>query len=87
MSKRTLQILLNHLHKDAASMMVGSGTLTARETEILSRIANGELTGAVAEQLNISNNTVAHHVKSIYHKLAPQHRAEGAAAAINMALL
>jgi DNA-binding CsgD family transcriptional regulator len=50
--------------------------LTARESEILDMIAQGESNKQIAEELFISINTVKFHVKKIYEKLEVSNRRE-----------
>ncbi len=50
--------------------------LTGREKEVLTLIGRGLRNADVAEQLQIAENTVAHHIKSIYRKLGISSRAE-----------
>lgn len=52
--------------------------LTTREREVLTLISRGLRNAEVAEQLQIAENTVAHHIKSIYRKLGISSRAEAA---------
>ncbi|MDP3515761.1 MAG: response regulator transcription factor [Pseudohongiella sp.] len=52
--------------------------LTAREQDVLGLIAKGYTTPKVGELLNISKNTAAGYVKSIYAKLNISSRAEAA---------
>lgn len=52
--------------------------LTTREQEVLGLIAKGYTTPKVGELLNITKNTAAGHVKSIYRKLNISSRAEAA---------
>lgn len=50
--------------------------LTAREMEVLKRLANGNSTKAIASQLNISSATVNNHIKHILTKLDAHTRLE-----------
>ncbi|MFN3236739.1 MAG: LuxR C-terminal-related transcriptional regulator [Pseudomonadales bacterium] len=61
-------------------------TLTERETEILQFIAKGSRVKEVSRLLDISENTVSHHVKNIYAKLNVHNRAEATAAAVQLRL-
>lgn len=58
--------------------------LTSRETEVLSLIAKGCGVKEVSGLLDISANTVSHHIKSIYSKLNIHNRAEATAAAVQL---
>lgn len=50
--------------------------LTAREREILDRVAAGERNGAIARALALAPKTVSNHLSSIFAKLAVADRAE-----------
>ena len=45
------------------------GTLTTRERELLSALADGKTNAIIAEDLEISINTVKFHLKNLYEKL------------------
>lgn len=51
-------------------------TLTPREREILSHVANGLTNKEIGEKLNISEHTVKNHLKNILHKLQVQNRVQ-----------
>ncbi len=53
-------------------------TLSARETEVLARLAEGLTDHEIAEALTLSPRTVEMHVSSILHKLGARNRAEAA---------
>ncbi|MBB4724249.1 response regulator transcription factor [Xanthomonas euvesicatoria] len=57
--------------------------LTARETDILTRIAQGFTVSETAEHLQISTHTASTHIKNIYSKLAVNNRVQ----AVNQARL
>lgn len=61
--------------------------LTARELEVLSRIARGLLLKEVAHELAISVHTVGDHVKNIYRKLRVRTRAEATVHALRLGLV
>lgn len=61
--------------------------LTARELQILERIADGSTNKEIAASLDISDNTVRHHVNSIMEKLDVSDRTEAVATAIRNGVL
>lgn len=63
------------------------GMLTARETEVLESIAAGRSNRAIAEELVISEKTVARHVSNIFTKLGVTTRAAATAYAYEHALV
>ena len=62
-------------------------TLTAREQDILAKLARGYTYAEVAELLGIAPSTVQSHVKNIYSKLAVHSKAEAIFEARQMGLL
>lgn len=54
-------------------------TLTAREVEIMERVARGRSNKAIAEELFISEKTVKNHIRHIYEKLEAANRSEATA--------
>lgn len=54
-------------------------TLTAREQELLSALANGRTNAQISSDLKISLNTVKFHLKNLYGKLNVKNRAQAVA--------
>lgn len=61
--------------------------LSPREREILTLVAKGLKLQEVADHLQITRHTAAHHIKSIYRKLGISSRAEATLAAARMGLV
>lgn len=64
-----------------------AGSLTAREVEVLRAVATGKTNRAVAEELCLSEKTVARHVSNIFAKLGIASRAAATAYAYEHDLL
>jgi DNA-binding NarL/FixJ family response regulator len=71
----------------AVARRATSESLTARETEILTLVAQGKSNGEIAKQLFISAKTVSVHVSNILAKLGAAGRTEAAAVARRDGLL
>jgi DNA-binding NarL/FixJ family response regulator len=54
---------------EATEVEQGGRTLSARESEIMSLIADGHTNGEIASSLFLAEKTVKNHVRSIYSKL------------------
>ncbi|QCR34125.1 response regulator transcription factor [Lysinibacillus sp. SGAir0095] len=61
-------------------------SLTPRECEILSRVANGDTNKQIAHQLFIAENTVKNHIKNLLEKLQLDNRVQLAAYAVRHGL-
>jgi DNA-binding NarL/FixJ family response regulator len=61
--------------------------LTEREREVLSLLAHGSSTTAIAETLSISSATVRNHIQKILHKLNVHSRLEAVAFAFEHGLI
>jgi DNA-binding CsgD family transcriptional regulator len=80
------------LEKTAVSAQPARATsypegLTEREVEVLRLIAKGRTNRAIAEELFITENTVANHVKNVLSKTQSANRTEAAAYAIDKNLV
>jgi pimeloyl-ACP methyl ester carboxylesterase/DNA-binding CsgD family transcriptional regulator len=57
-------------------------SLTAREAEVLSRLAGGKTNNEIAEELHVSVRTIERHVANIYAKIGARGRANATAYAL-----
>jgi two-component system, NarL family, nitrate/nitrite response regulator NarL len=75
---RRLPSVVDRLHVDAWRRTEAAriGSLTPRELEVLTLLAQGESTGGVAVRLGISSMTVQSHVKSVLAKLSVHSKLE-----------
>jgi len=70
-----------------ASESAGESPLTAKEQQVLARLAQGESNAAIAQALYISTATVKSHLASIYAKLDVRTRTEATSRALALGLL
>jgi DNA-binding NarL/FixJ family response regulator len=75
-----------HIAAKLADRMMRSD-LSGRELQILEQLALGFTNKEIAKELNISDNTVRHHVNSILAKLEVSDRTEAVAIAIRKGIL
>lgn len=61
--------------------------LSPRETAILELVALGLTTKRISDELNISPNTVLHHLKSVHIKLDVNSRQHAVAKAMGLGLI
>jgi len=66
---------LTPIHAEDAATLT---TLTTREVDVLRELANGASNQMIAQRLEISENTVKHHVRNILSKLHFRNRREAA---------
>lgn len=66
---------------------VGGGLLTAKEREVLARLAEGRSNAAIAAALHVSPATVKTHLAHIYEKLGAGDRNEALVRAVALGLL
>ncbi|WLQ15757.1 two-component system response regulator NarL [Hahella aquimaris] len=81
-SERLTEILASALRKPVEAADP-SASLTSREYEILTRIAQGHSNKVIARDLNISDGTVKVHVKHILKKMGMRSRVEAAVWLVN----
>jgi DNA-binding NarL/FixJ family response regulator len=62
-------------------------SLTARETEVLQRVAKGYTLPEIAQQFGLSRHTVSDYIKQVYRKLNVSSRAEAALEAARRGLV
>jgi two-component system NarL family response regulator len=65
----------------------GAGSLSRRELEVLTLVAQGLNNRAIAEQLFISENTVKNHIRNIHEKLQVHSRMEAVVRAVRDGVL
>ena len=91
---RLLEMLVPHLHvalihalrnqkKVTPETAANHTELTGREQEILQWLGSGKTNWEIAQQLNISENTVKNHVQRVLIKLNVKTRAQAVAKALN----
>jgi DNA-binding NarL/FixJ family response regulator len=79
---------LANLDRDSTpSIPTAGGGLSTREVEVLRLIATGKTNRAIAEELFLSEKTVARHVSNIFGKLSLSSRAAATAYAYENGLL
>jgi DNA-binding NarL/FixJ family response regulator len=61
--------------------------LTAREAEVLRRLAGGKTNNEIAEELHVSVRTVERHIANIYAKIGARGRANATAYALTHNLI
>jgi len=60
--------------------------LTAREVQVLRLVAKGLTNAEVAQELQLSEKTIAHHLTHIFNKIGAENRAAATAFAIRQDL-
>jgi DNA-binding NarL/FixJ family response regulator len=78
--------LLKRLATEARSD-TGGAPLTARELEVLERLAEGKTNREIAEAIRVSEETVKAHLKKLYDKLGAADRAQAVAIALRQNLI
>jgi DNA-binding NarL/FixJ family response regulator len=86
-SRRATTRLVEGLADRSRRRREPAGSLTPREIEVLSSVAEGMSNKAVAQTLSITENTVKYHMKNIMQKLGAQNRTEAVTNAVRAGLL
>lgn len=86
-SPSVARYLLRRLRRSEDIVVDKPALLTPRERDVLERLARGYSYREVATQLGMTAHTVAHHVKSIYPKLAVGSRAQAVYRALQDGLI
>jgi DNA-binding NarL/FixJ family response regulator len=86
-SPAVARYLLRRMRRNEPAAVAPEAALTSRERDVLERLARGYSYRETAEQLGISTNTVAHHIKNIYPKLAVGSRGEAVFRAVQDGLI
>ncbi len=79
--------ILREFARPESAAAPGPDDLTPREREVLELVARGGTNAEIAEQLNVSENTVKFHMKNILAKLHVRNRAEVVAFALSSGLI
>lgn len=85
LSPSIAQRIMQHFRLTGPTAQVDA-QLTTREQEVLGLIGRGLRNGEAAAQLEVSENTIASHIKAIYRKLGISTRAEASWHATQMGL-
>lgn len=75
MSRAIARVVYGRL-QGRPSLLPGTETLTNRELEVLERLKKGMTYKEIAEELNISDQTVRTHIRNIYRKLQINRRSD-----------
>jgi DNA-binding NarL/FixJ family response regulator len=89
MSRQVARVVLSQLKGSSPEPepTTCSTVLTVRETAVVEALSRGLTYGNVASALSISSNTVRHHVRSIYHKLAVASKTEAVLEALRLGVI
>lgn len=84
----TLRFVEGVLEKAGSqSLPLAPSLLSERETEILSRLAMGHSNKEIARELELTENTIKFHLKSLYSKLSVNKRTQAVFEAQKQGLL
>ena len=82
-----IKTTITHLRGWRAHPVTPKIPLSAKETQVLSLLANGQPNKTIAQALDISENTVKFHLKNIFVKLSVDNRTAAITAAVQQGLL
>jgi two-component system response regulator DesR len=69
-----------------ATTPTGAGRLSLREREVLQFLSAGATNGEIADELNLSRETIKRHAAAIYRKLGVRNRTEAAQRGLQLGL-
>jgi len=75
-ASRLISSFANRLHVVSQSERMRIDSLSPRELEVVAFVADGLSNKAIAKKMGISDNTVRHHLTSVYSKLETRDRIE-----------
>jgi DNA-binding NarL/FixJ family response regulator len=89
MSRQVARVVLDQLKTSVLEPELAkpSAVLTTRETAVVDALSRGLTYGDVGTALSISSNTVRHHIRSIYHKLAVASKTEAVLEALRLGVI
>ncbi len=86
-TRKTAARIMQGFSQKAQAPAAPTNTLTLREIDLLSMVADGESNKAIAQHLDLSENTIKYHMRNIMQKLGAQNRTEAVMAALRAGLI
>ena len=74
LGRRSAVVLAFYIKADTPGSLIG--TLSSREMEVLTELAQGLSNKLIARALQMTENTVKFHLKNVFQKLGVKHRAQ-----------
>jgi DNA-binding NarL/FixJ family response regulator len=81
---RKVITIIQHTNRKPVSQEI---SLSNQEEKVLRKLSVGNTYEAIAQELNVSINTIKFHVRNIYSKLQSNNRAEAIAKAIRLGII